>query len=380
MLRDVFDRREPRRDDDVHLRAAIQWLGRAQDAAACGGGLSAGYSFRHGWLPPYPETTGYTIPTWLTYAARSGDRNWATRAARAGDWEIDIQLPGGGVRGGQGINDDPVVFNTGQVILGWCALHRHSGEVTYLQAAARAADWLLSVQDADGAWRRHTYESTAHAYHSRVAWALLEVAEATGDRRYATAAARNIDWVAGGARRRGWLDAMAFRPGEAAFTHTIAYTYRGLLECGQRLPEAEAEPAQRLARQGAEHLLRCFELNKPDYDAEPRPLPATLGEGWRPVDESASCVTGNAQIALLWLRLAQIDAAQPAQALRWTNSALKLLDQVKETQSLHSRHPGVRGGVPGSAPCWGWYLRLTYPNWAAKFFADALMALAEVDA
>jgi hypothetical protein len=29
--------------------------------------------------------------------------------------------------------------------------------------------------------------------------------------------------------------------------------------------------------------------------------------------------------------------------------------------------------MPGSSPVWSWYLRLTYPNWAAKFLADALM-------
>jgi hypothetical protein len=33
----------------------------------------------------------------------------------------------------------------------------------------------------------------------------------------------------------------------------------------------------------------------------------------------------------------------------------------------------VRGGIAGSAPIWGDYSRFEYPNWAAKFFADALM-------
>ncbi len=33
----------------------------------------------------------------------------------------------------------------------------------------------------------------------------------------------------------------------------------------------------------------------------------------------------------------------------------------------------MRGGIAGSAPIWGDYSRFEYPNWAAKFFADALM-------
>jgi len=53
--------------DKEHLQAAMEWLCRTQDVTGCGG-ISAGYSFYEGWRPPYPETTGYTIPTFLRYA------------------------------------------------------------------------------------------------------------------------------------------------------------------------------------------------------------------------------------------------------------------------------------------------------------------------
>ena len=33
----------------------------------------------------------------------------------------------------------------------------------------------------------------------------------------------------------------------------------------------------------------------------------------------------------------------------------------------------VRGAVAGSAPIWGRYSMFEFPNWAAKFFADAVM-------
>ena len=33
----------------------------------------------------------------------------------------------------------------------------------------------------------------------------------------------------------------------------------------------------------------------------------------------------------------------------------------------------MRGAIPGSAPIWGAYSRFEFPNWAAKFFADALI-------
>jgi methionyl-tRNA formyltransferase len=39
-----------------------------------------------------------------------------------------------------------------------------------------------------------------------------------------------------------------------------------------------------------------------------------------------------------------------------------------------SRHPGIRGGVPGSDPIWGDYLYMALPSWGAKFLIDALLA------
>src|SRR5689334_17730185 len=48
--------------DDDHLRAAAEWLVRAQDASPSGG-ISGRYLVGRGWTSAYPETTGYTIPT-----------------------------------------------------------------------------------------------------------------------------------------------------------------------------------------------------------------------------------------------------------------------------------------------------------------------------
>ena len=33
----------------------------------------------------------------------------------------------------------------------------------------------------------------------------------------------------------------------------------------------------------------------------------------------------------------------------------------------------MRGAIKGSHPIWGGYLFGTYPNWAVKFFMDALL-------
>ena len=54
-----------------HLCAAIDWLCRAQDirnAEGDAGGVSAGWSFEDGWLPSYPETSGYIVETFIAAA------------------------------------------------------------------------------------------------------------------------------------------------------------------------------------------------------------------------------------------------------------------------------------------------------------------------
>ncbi|MBC8072612.1 MAG: hypothetical protein IAG13_30100, partial [Deltaproteobacteria bacterium] len=33
----------------------------------------------------------------------------------------------------------------------------------------------------------------------------------------------------------------------------------------------------------------------------------------------------------------------------------------------------TRGAIKGSHPIWGGYSPFTYPNWATKFFVDALL-------
>ena len=98
-----------------------------------------------------------------------------------------------------------------------------------------------------------------------------------------------------------------------------------------------------------------------------RCLPGELDHRWRKA-ANHECLTGNAQMALIWFRLYQTDGDVP-----WLNAAFLALDRVEAAQSLDNRDDGVRGGVSGSVPVWGDYIRMGFPNWAAKFFVDALL-------
>ena len=88
---------------------------------------------------------------------------------------------------------------------------------------------------------------------------------------------------------------------------------------------------------------------------------------WRPA-AAWSCLTGNAQMALVWQRLAQLEGRADLR-----EAAGKAIRHVCATQDLDTEDGGVRGGVAGSFPIWGEYGRYEYLNWAAKFLLDALL-------
>ena len=98
-------------------------------------------------------------------------------------------------------------------------------------------------------------------------------------------------------------------------------------------------------------------------------LPGRLNSDWKGT-VSYACLTGSAQMATIWLKTYAL-----TQDARFLNAALKLVDQLKITQRLGAANRGIRGGIAGSYPIWGSYIPYAYPNWAAKFFADARTSL-----
>lgn len=371
-VRDYFDLRAPQTElqpNSVHIAAAMAWLCAAQDGTA-DGGVSARYRLDRGWAPSYPETTGYIIPTFFAHAKRLGDEQFHTRALRMTDWLLPLQLESGAFPGHDvGKAPQPIVFNTGQIMLGLLSAFHETQQHKYLRAAMRAGDWLVAIQEPNGSWLKHTYLNRVHTYHTRVAWPLLELWVATGHERYRETAIKNLDWALGNQLPNGWYRENGFSDNEKPYLHTIAYTIRGLLAASEILHENNyvGDVDQRYfksAARAAEAVLHRFEIRRypmAQYDHE-----------WKSA-ERFSCLTGNAQIAKCWLNIYEVNHDP-----RFLNAALKINDFVKSTQDLTSRNVGVRGGIKGSHPVWGRYIRYSYPNWAAKFFVDALVLEDEI--
>lgn len=347
-------------ENRVHLDAAIAWLKRAQDVTG-NGGVAQTYLVRaRHWAPSYPETTGYIIPTFYRYATLAGDDDARQRAIRMADWEIDIQHPTGGVLAGAlGDSDQPTIFNTGQVIFGWVRAFEEEGDERYRQAAVRAANWLIDVMDDDGAWRRFGSPMTGksiNTYNTRTAWSLARVFDITGGKRYLDAAVRNAEWALTQRNTQGWLGENCLQNNEQPFTHTIAYAMRGLLEIGVA---AQREDLFDAARVIGEAMIAAL-------PADGR-LPGRFDAQWMPTVKW-SCLTGDCQLGINWGRLYQITGDQ-----RYRTATTQILRFVKATQSIEGTDIDTLGGIKGSFPLDGGYHPWQYPNWATKFYADALM-------
>jgi hypothetical protein len=337
------------------LRSVVDWILRAQRPD---GGVAAYYSLLTGYSDSYPEVTGYIIPTLHDFCRLTGDSSGCQAAERATDLLLSLQMPSGAFPGGlHGSNNDaqPSVFNTGQILQGLVRAHAETGNAEILEHAVSAGNWLAAVQQADGSWTGPAaYQGVAHTYYSMVSWALAQLADASKDPRHAAPADRNIDWVLSHLQPGGWIGGINLR-GYPAYLHFIAYVIQGVLECGilrrrDDAIQAAAKPAWVLLRKFETHK-RLLGTYEPDFK---RGLPFT-------------CLTGNAQMSCVWLRLFEVTGD-----LRYLNAALKMNEMLKQLLPLKGRR-GVVGGVAGSYPIWGAYQPMRFISWGAKFLADALM-------
>jgi hypothetical protein len=349
--------------DDPGVERAIDegvaWLGRAQDhSTSADGGVARHYSLVTGWSTSYPETTGYIIPTMLSYARLRRDETAHQRAHRMLDFLVAIQLPDGGFQGSRigAKHVIPVTFNTGQILLG---LARGVSEFgVYREAMRRAADWLVKTQEPDGSWRKHPTPFATpgeKAYETHVAWGLLEAARLEHNSSYADAALANVQWALRYQHDNGWFENCCLTDPSQPLTHTLGYALRGIIEAYRFTGD---ETFLKAAQKTADGLLTAIRGDGL--------LPGRLYPDWRGA-VSWVCLTGSMQIALCWLILYQ-DLGK----VRYRDAAYAANAYVRRTMKVDGP-PETRGAIKGSFPVNGQYGAYQYLNWACKFFVDSNM-------
>lgn len=349
----------------LHVNAAVKWLLLAQQATPDDGASLGYFPCRvpgKGWMPSYPETTGYIITSLLMYAERFGEPAVRDAALRMARWECEIQMPSGAVQGGPVCPPSQQVaaaFNTGMVLDGWCSAFLATREVDFLEAGRRAADFLVDDLDENDYFRTNgAYVSSGEikTYNCLCAWAMHRFGSIAGERRYQDAAIRVIEAALRQQQSNGWFAHNCLDNSLAPLTHTMGYTLQGVLEVGVAAHRQDFVDA---ALKGVAPLVARI-----DHRGL---LPGRLRADWKPA-LSSSCLTGNAQIAIVCYRLHEL-----THSADYKRAADSLVGTLKALQVLESANQALIGAIAGSFPLFGRYMRAGYPNWATKYFLDALL-------
>lgn len=345
----------PRKTDTkAHLHAAEEWLKRAHDQGT-DNGVSYGYSVRGGWRPSYRETSGYIATTFFDLALHHKDSNYRERALRVCRWLLSVQNLDGSFSNPR-YGNDGIVFDTGQDLFGLVRAFEETGDASFKNGAIRAADWLVNIADSHDRWTRNEHLNTPHVYNTRTAWALLRMNQLEYSEARERVARANLDWAVSEQRLSGFFDNCAFRRGVAPFTHTIAYTARGLLESGELLKEKRyIDAAQRCADAALRHV------------KEDGFLPGQITFDGK-VAARYCCLTGNCQFSIIWAKLFDRTGNE-----EYRRTVIRAMDYVVHRQDIYTSNPDIRGAIKGSYPIWGGYAPMSFPNWPAKFFVDAML-------
>jgi len=343
-----------------HIDAAIGWILHAQELQPDGGVTShLIYPGRKVVARSYPEVTGYIITTMIGYHDLFGGDKILDAARRMVEFEYPLQMEDGAFPGGV-VGEPPraSVFNSAQIVNGLLSYHRKTGDPKALDSARRACQWIVGVQEADGAWGASNCGGFKRVYDTKVDESLLDLHDLTGDESLVRSARRNLEWVLGNQRDNGWFENCdnSERFNHTPLNHTLGYTIQGLIECHLRLKDARLlEAAREAADPLAERTMAIDHLLEGRFDSS-----------WQPAVSSAD-VVGDAQLSICWQHLFEITGEK-----HYREAAFKMNRLLKSVQYLTGPED-LRGAVPCSFPFWGTHVPWGVTSWGVKYYTDALL-------
>ena len=258
---------------------------------------------------PYPEVTGYWVPTLYQW----GETELARSCTR---WLLSIQLADGAFPAPDGV---PYTFDTAQIMRGLCAaLNDVEGAEASLR---RACDWMLTQVDANGRLKTPSTEQwgdiASDLIHTYALPPLAEAGRLLGVKEYEDAAG----FVLGYYKQQ---------PGLVPFnrlSHFHAYAMEALVEMGEF----------DLARRGMADVARC---QRADGSVTAYP------------DVSWVCSTGMAQYAIVWYILDDKVRADRA---------------IAYLETIQNKSGGFYGSYGDGAK----YIPGGEISWGTKYFLDA---------
>lgn len=259
---------------------------------------------------PYPEVTGYFIPTLYDW----GERDLARVCTR---WLLSIQLEDGSFPAPDGV---PYTFDTGQVMRGLCVAMDDDIKGVE-EALKKASDWILTQIDSDG--RLHTPSTELWGdiandmIHLYVIPPLKAAGLKLGNEEYVKAAEAILHFY------KHQEELIPFN----RLAHFHAYIMEALCELGEiQLAEKGMSEVESLQREDGS-------------------IPAYPDVDW-------ICSTAIAQYAVVWYRLGKKERA---------DRAIHCMEKIQNKS----------GGFFGSYGNGAKYISGAEISWAVKYFLDA---------
>ena len=151
------------------ITLALDWLEQSMAVHNFQGSAASFHCFK-GWRKPYPETTGYLIPTLLNLSPLFPDRPLKTYADNCVDWLMQIQNTDGTFNGGLS-DQPPIVFDMAQILLGLCVYYRKYPSEALFITIEKTCIVLLENMTPIGQWDKWSYKSGfTPMYYTRVIW------------------------------------------------------------------------------------------------------------------------------------------------------------------------------------------------------------------
>ncbi len=338
----------------MKARLSIDWLCTSIEATGYKGSSHIYSRWRYpltGWHLGYPETTGYIIETLLDYQTVFPDLPLEDIAHQCGEWLLSQQLGQGAFPALLANNQTPSFFNSGMITFGLLRLEQKSFDPKRQDALEQLANWVTNR------YKDHDW-TTVPTYYFRAIWAYLLLAEHLQSQPLLQCCHQAIDIFTQKVTPQHAFRSWGFEGSDRAFTHTIAYTLRGCFEVGLLTQRGD------LINKAANGFTSIMKTIHPE-----KGLAGSYDVSWQG-DYSYRCSTGHAQLSVLGSRLFTHTRDD-----QMNNQAVWLLHSIWDDQITHALDKNLSGALPGSVPIWGPYMRLKYPNWAAKFFLDAILQI-----
>jgi len=216
------------------LRSNMSWIMKSFEVNGHQGS-SGTRSIRGKWGAVYPETTGYLVPTLLDYAKYFDNKKVRKVALKQLDYFKSIQNEDGSFHQAKDLTE-PIVFDTAQIIIGLLRIVSELEEPEELLSMIRlSVDWLGLQLNAEGEFTSYNYVDNYNpAYYARIAWPMAS-GELIKYSKPRTKTKKLITRISDAQLENKLFEDMGFHPGQPAYTHTVAYTYRGLWECAEIL-------------------------------------------------------------------------------------------------------------------------------------------------